>query len=220
MKKAEALLDTDGASIVVTPNAEIAYEATRDSDLCALLNQADLVLPDGAGVVLAAKLRKTPLKEKVAGFDFATNLLPIFAERGTRLYLLGSKPGIAEQAAENMKKAAPGLAICGTADGYFTDEAKVVRRVNEAKAEALFVCLGAPKQEQFMFRHQREFSTVRLMIGLGGTLDGFAGTVKRAPDWMIRANLEWFYRLLKQPSRFGRMLRLPKYILKALGIRH
>ena len=126
LARAVELLAREGASVVVTPNAEIAYDATKDADFCALLNRADLILPDGAGVVLAAKIRKTPLKQKVAGFDFATNLLPILAEKGTKLYLLGSKPGIAETAAEKMRLAAPGLAICGTHDGYFQDETAVV----------------------------------------------------------------------------------------------
>ncbi len=212
----ERFLDGDRAAVVVTPNAEIAYDAAKDGAFCALLNRADLMLPDGAGVVLAAKLRKTPLKEKVAGIDFARNMLSVFARRGTKLYLLGSKPGVAEQAAEKMKELAPGLVICGTADGYFKDEGPVIEKINESGAEALFVCLGAPKQEKFMFDHREELKTVRLMAGLGGSLDGFAGNVKRAPDWMIKTNLEWFYRLCKEPKRIGRMTRLPKYVLKAV----
>lgn len=215
----ERFLDGDRPSVVVTPNAEIGNDATEDQALCDMLNQADLMLPDGAGVVLAAKLRKTPLKEKVAGIDFARNMLSVFARRGTKLYLLGSKPGVAEQAAEKMKEIAPGLVICGTADGYFKDEAPVVAAINDAKAEALFVCLGAPKQERFMFAHRDELPTVRLMAGLGGSLDGFAGNVKRAPDWMIKCQLEWFYRLCKEPKRIGRMMRLPKYVFKAIGSR-
>ena len=213
----EGFLDGDRPAIVVTPNAEIGYDASADEELCALLNQADLMLPDGAGVVLAAKLRKTPLKEKVAGIDFARNMLAVFARRGTKLYLLGSKPGVAEQAAEKMKEIAPGLVICGTADGYFKDETPVVEKINASGAEALFVCLGAPKQEKFMFAHREELPTVRLMAGLGGSLDGFAGNVKRAPDWMIKCQLEWFYRLCKEPKRIGRMMRLPKYVFKAIG---
>ena len=217
LRRGEAFLDGDRAAIVVTPNAEIGYDAAQDEALCAMLNRADLVLPDGAGVVLAAKLRKTPLKSKVAGIDFARNMLSVFARRGTRLYLLGSKPGVAEQAAAKMKELAPGLVICGTADGYFKEEAPVVAAINEAKAEAVFVCLGAPKQEKFMFDHRDELPTVRLMAGLGGSLDGFAGNVKRAPDWMIKCQLEWFYRLCKEPKRIGRMMRLPKYVAKAVG---
>ena len=204
----KGFLEGDRAAVVVTPNAEIGYDAAKDGDFCALLNRADLMLPDGAGVVLAAKLRKTPLKEKVAGIDFARNMLSVFAERGTKLFLLGSKPGVAEQAAEKMRELAPGLEICGTADGYFQDEGSVIEQINASGAEAVFVCLGAPKQERFMFDHRDELPTVRLMAGLGGSLDGFAGNVK----WMRKLQLEWFYRLVKEPKRFKRMLRLPKYV--------
>ena len=215
LARGRELLAQPGASIVVTPNAEIAYDAMKDEALCAMLNRADLVLPDGAGVVLSAKILKTPLKQKVAGIEFATNMLSVFAETGAGLYLLGSKPGVAELAAEKMRQTAPGLRICGLSDGYFQDEAEIVKKINASGAQALYVCLGAPKQERFMFAHREELSTVRLMAGLGGTLDGFAGTVRRAPRWMIKCNLEWLYRLIKQPSRFGRMLRLPKFILAA-----
>ena len=192
----------------------MAYEALHDESFRAILNEASLVLPDGAGVVLGAKILKTPLKEKVAGIDFAANLLGVLEETGGRLYLLGGKPGIAEQAAENMKKTHPKLCICGTADGYFRDEAPVIARINEARADVVFVCLGAPKQERFMHDHRAELN-VRLMIGLGGSLDGFAGTVRRAPKWMIRLQLEWLYRLLREPSRIGRMMRLPKFVFAA-----
>ena len=211
---ARALLQRPEASYCVTPNAEMAYEALLDESFRAILNEASLVLPDGAGVVLGAKILKTPLKEKVAGIDFAANLLGVLEETGGRLYLLGGKPGIAEQAAENMKKTHPKLCICGTADGYFRDEAPVIARINEARADVVFVCLGAPKQERFMHDHRAELN-VRLMIGLGGSLDGFAGTVRRAPKWMIRLQLEWLYRLLREPSRIGRMMRLPKFVFAA-----
>lgn len=212
------LLQGEKAAYCVTPNAEMAYEAYKDAAFCELLNGADLVLPDGAGVVLGAKIVKKPLKQKVAGIDFAQNLLPIFEQMGKRLYLLGSKPGIAELAAEKIKERCPKLCICGMADGYFKDETEVVRRINEAKTDALFVCLGAPKQEKFMYAHRNELQ-VKLMIGLGGTLDGIAGAVKRAPKWMIRLQLEWLYRLIKEPKRIGRMMRLPKYVFAALKCR-
>ena len=216
LEKARELLGRNETCYCVTPNAEIAYEAHRSEELAALLNGAALMLPDGAGVVLASKILGTPLKEKVAGVDFADRLMDVMAEEGYRLYLLGSKPGVAELAAEKMLEKHPGLVICGMADGYFQEEAAVVEKINEAKADVLFVCLGAPKQEYFMLKH-RQALRVRMMLGLGGTLDSFAGTVKRAPKWMIRMNLEWFYRLLKEPKRLGRMMRLPKYILAVLG---
>ena len=209
--KSDALLEQPGASYAVTPNSEIVYEAMHDADLMDLLNHADLVLPDGAGVVLGSKILKTPLKEKVAGVDFADRLLGRLAETGGSVYLLGSKPGIAELAAEKMLQKHPGLTVCGMADGYFKEEAPVVEKINAADPDVLFVCLGAPKQEKFMVAHREELN-VRLMIGLGGSLDSFAGTVKRAPKWMIACSLEWLYRLIKEPRRFKRMLRLPKFI--------
>ena len=211
LERAGEILAGDKTCYAVTPNAEIAYEALRDESLRALLNEADLVLPDGAGVVLASKILKTPLQQKVAGVDFADGLLGMLAQNGKSVYLLGSKPGIAELAAEKMREKHQWITICGMHDGYFKDEAPVIAAINEAKPDVLFVCLGAPKQELFMKRHQNDLSC-RLMIGLGGSLDSFAGTVKRAPKWMIKANLEWLYRLYKEPKRFGRMLRLPKYL--------
>ena len=211
LSRAEALLRGDKAAYVVTPNAEIAYEALHDGQLREMLNGADLMLPDGAGVVLASKLLRTPVKQKVAGVDFAAGLLGILERNGQSLYLLGGKPGIGELAAQKMLEAHPQLRIAGIADGYFRDEAPVIEKINASGADALFVCLGAPKQERFMVQHQQELH-VHLMAGLGGSLDAFAGTVQRAPEWMIRLNLEWLYRLIREPKRFRRMLRLPKYL--------
>ncbi len=212
LEVARGLLASEGASRVVTPNAEIAYEAMHSSELRALINDAAMVLPDGAGIVLAGKILGTRLQQKVAGVEFAEGLLGVLEREGKRLYLLGSKPGVAELAAQKMLEKHPQLQICGMADGYFKDETAVVQKINDAGADVLFVCLGAPKQEQFMKAHQENLN-VRLMIGLGGSLDAFAGTVKRAPRFMIRMNLEWLYRLYKEPKRFKRMLRLPKYLL-------
>ncbi len=211
LSRAEALLRGEKAAYVVTPNAEIAYEALHDGQLREMLNGADLMLPDGAGVVLASKLLRTPVKQKVAGVDFAAGLLGILERNGESLYLLGGKTGIGELAAQKMLEAHPQLRIAGIADGYFQDEAPVIAKINASGADALFVCLGAPKQERFMVQHQQELH-VHLMAGLGGSLDAFAGTVQRAPAWMIRLNLEWLYRLIREPKRFRRMLRLPKYL--------
>lgn len=210
--RAMELLRGSETAYAVTPNAEIVWEAMHDPALRDLINEAALVLPDGAGVVLGAKILGTPLKEKVAGIDFAGRLMAAMAQSGHKLYLLGSKPGVAEEAARRCVEKYPGLQICGTADGYFQDEGPVVEAINASGADAVFVCLGAPKQERFMKAHQQELHA-RFLIGLGGSLDGFAGNVKRAPKWMIRCNLEWLYRLVKEPRRLGRMMRLPKFIL-------
>lgn len=210
--RAMELLRGSETAYAVTPNAEIVWEAMHDPALRDLINEAALVLPDGAGVVLGARILGTPLKEKVAGIDFAGRLMAAMAQSRHKLYLLGSKPGVAEEAARRCVEKFPGLQICGTADGYFQDEGPVVEAINASGADAVFVCLGAPKQERFMKAHQQELHA-RFLIGLGGSLDGFAGNVKRAPKWMIRCNLEWLYRLVKEPRRLGRMMRLPKFIL-------
>ena len=214
----EGFLDGDKAAVVVTPNAEIGYDASKDPDFCALLNRADLILPDGAGVVLAAKILGTPVKEKVAGIEFGTRLMEHLAGTEKTFYFLGGKPGVAEQAAEKMKARFPGLRICGARDGYFSEDGPVIDGINRVRPDVLFVCLGAPKQERFMVRN-RQALQASFAVGLGGSLDGFAGNVKRAPRWMIRCNLEWLYRLIKEPRRIGRMMRLPKFMLRVLARR-
>ena len=213
--RARQMLSSREKGYVVTPNAEIVYEAVHDDTFRDLLNGAALVLPDGAGVVLGAKILGTPLKEKVAGIEFGEEICKLLAETGGKLYLLGSKPGIADQAGEKLKEKYPGLMICGTADGYFRDEAAAVARINEAEPDVVFVCLGAPKQEKFIRSHFDELNAT-LYLGLGGSLDGYAGVAQRAPRWMINLSLEWLYRLMKEPKRLGRMMRLPKFVLICL----
>ena len=209
--KAEQMLQTGERGYVVTPNAEIVYEAMHDDGFRALLNEASMVLPDGAGVVLGAKILGTPIREKVAGIEFGEEVCRVLAKNGGRLYLLGGKPGIAKAAGEKLCEKYPGLQICGTADGYFMEAGGVIAKINEAKPDVLFVCLGAPKQEKFI-RDHFEALDVTLMLGLGGSLDGYAGVAQRAPRWMIDLSLEWLYRLLKEPKRLGRMMRLPKFV--------
>ena len=201
---------------VVTPNPEFLLAAEKDLEFQKILNRADLVLPDGIGVVYSAKILGTPLKERVAGFDFACDMLEELNELGGRLYLLGAKPGVADAAAEKMRERFPGLVIAGTNDGYFQDDDPVVEKINAAQPDLLLVCLGAPKQELWMQRNAPRLR-VGLMAGLGGSLDVFAGNVKRAPKLFQKLGLEWFYRLLKEPKRIGRMMKLPKFLFAAIG---
>lgn len=208
------LLCSDAPSYVVTPNSEIVYDSLSNGDYADILNGAGLVLPDGIGVIYASRILGRPLKQKVAGIDFAKALMKRMAESGKKLYLFGSKPGIAEAAAEKLTAEIPDLIICGCHDGYFTDDAPIIEDIRQSGADCVFVCLGAPKQELWIRDHLNDTGT-KLMIGLGGSLDGYAGTVKRAPDIFIRLGLEWFYRLIKEPWRFKRMLRLPKFLWKA-----
>jgi N-acetylglucosaminyldiphosphoundecaprenol N-acetyl-beta-D-mannosaminyltransferase len=215
VSRAMELVESGKTAFIVTPNAEIAYDCIKNETFCELINRADLTIPDGAGIVLASKILKTPLKQKVAGVELAEALLPELAKRGKKLFLFGAKPGVAERAAEAMKKIAPELNICGCMHGYFENDNEVVEKINSSEADIVFVCLGSPKQEQWMYRNSDKLIPCTMM-GLGGSLDVFAGEARRAPDLMIRMNLEWLYRLYKQPSRVGRMMRLPKYLLAAV----
>ena len=200
---------------VVTPNAEIAQLCKRDNALCEIINTSQLVLPDGIGVVYASRILGRPLKGRVPGVEFAEKLLDRLQNTGRTVFFLGAKPGVAQKAADKLTAKYPGLQIAGVLNGYYTDDKKVVDKINEAHPDVLFVCLGAPKQEQFMAL-RGDAMNVTLMAGLGGSLDTFAGEVKRAPDIFIKLNLEWFYRLLCQPKRIGRMMKLPAYLLAAL----
>ena len=211
VERAVALMAQPGPHLVVTPNAEIVQLAEKDEEFSRIIAGADLVIPDGVGVIYASRILGRPLKGRVPGVDFAAALMDRMAAEGKKLFLLGAKPGVAEEAAQRLAEAHPGLTVCGTHDGYFTEDEPVTAAIRQSGAEVVFVCLGAPKQERFMAAHKEELN-VGLMIGLGGSLDGFAGTVKRAPKWMIRCNLEWLYRLIKEPRRLGRMMRLPKFV--------
>ncbi|MDF2839028.1 MAG: N-acetylmannosaminyltransferase [Evtepia sp.] len=204
----------EGFHYVVTPNPEIVNLARQDAAYREILNKASLVLPDGIGVVHAGKILGTQLKERVPGIDFATGILPQLVKEGRRLYLLGAKPGVAQKAAEQLKQQYPGLLICGTGDGYFTDNELVTEQLREANADVVFVCLGAPKQERWMAQYGPS-SGAKLMVGLGGVLDVFSGEVKRAPELWQKFGLEWFYRLLHQPARIGRMAKLPLFLVTA-----
>ena len=216
VERAEALMSERRAAYVVTPNPEIVMTCWENPDAMAAVQNADLVLPDGVGVVYGATILGTPLKGKLPGIDFATELMRRMASRGGRVYLLGAKPGVAETAGEKMKMQFPGLIICGTHDGYFKEDEPIIKEINALQPDLLLVCLGAPKQELWMRRNASSLK-VGLMAGLGGSLDVFAGTAKRAPVFFQKLGMEWFYRLMKEPWRFKRMMKLPKFLFACIG---
>lgn len=203
---------------VVTPNPEFLLAAEKDHEFQQVLNGADLVLPDGIGVVYSAKILGTPLKERVPGIEFSACMLEELNRQGGRLFLLGAKPGVAEQAGEKIQAQYPDLVVCGTQDGYFQDEEAVLLKVAAARPDLLFVCLGAPKQEKWMARWGKH-TGARLAIGLGGALDVYAGNVERAPESWQKLGMEWAYRLKKEPNRIGRMAKLPLVLVKSAGKR-
>lgn len=218
VKTALEIISQRRGGYMVTPNPEIVMESWKNPELKDAVKNADLVIPDGIGIIHSARILRTPLKERLPGIDVTTSILECMGREGRRVFLLGAKPGIAEKAAEEMKKQFPGLVICGTQDGYFKDDDPVVEKINEAAPDFLLVCLGAPKQELWMAQNAGKLN-VGFMGGLGGTLDVFAGTVKRAPQIWQDLGLEWLYRCLKEPWRFKRAAKLPKFLFNAIGKR-
>ena len=212
------LLQSPGAHYVVTPNPEVVETCCASAEALEAVRGADLVLPDGIGVVYGSRIRKTPLKCRVPGVEFGAAMIGQCEKLGKSVYLLGAKPGVAELAAENLKKKHPTLTIAGTADGYFKDAAAAAEKVRESGADMLIVCLGAPKQELFM-KNYGEVTGAHLMMGLGGSIDVFAGVAERAPQFYRDHGLEWFYRLMKNPSRIGRMMKLPLFLIHVMGER-
>lgn len=213
-----ALAGQEGCHYAVTPNPELVELARRDEGYRALLNGADLVLPDGIGIIHAAKILGTPLKGRCPGIDFASGLMAGLEQTGGRLFLLGAKPGVAEEAARRLRERYPRLEICGTHDGYFQADGPVAEEVRRSGAQVVFVCLGAPKQERWIAANGPA-TGARLLVGLGGSLDVFAGQVQRAPERWQRMGLEWLYRLKQEPSRMGRMAKLPLFLFSAMGRR-
>ena len=202
---------------VVTADASMAVIARRDPELHEIVQQADLVTPDGAGILWASRLLGTPISHKVSGVDLVARLCGFSAERGCRLFFLGAAPGVAEEAADNLRLRYPGAQIVGVHDGFFSPEedAKVVDQIKASAPDVLLVAFGIPKQEKWITRHKAALG-VPVSIGIGGSFDVYSGRVRRAPIWMQNASLEWLYRLWCNPKKIGKVMTLPKFALLAL----
>ena len=211
------LMEQRRAAYVVTPNPEIVLDARKDPELLAAIEGAALVLPDGVGVIYASRILGRELQNRVPGIDFASALMARMAEKHKSVYLLGAKPGVAEAAAAALTGRFPGLVTAGCRDGYFApgETEAILASINEAAPDLLLVCLGSPKQEKWM-RANAERLRVGLMAGLGGALDVYAGVAERAPEKWRELGLEWLYRLIKEPKRIKRMIRLPGILTAAV----
>lgn len=211
----EDFLNTDGLSFIATPNPEIILASQKDPEIVSVLKAADLKIPDGTGIVKASSILGQPLSERVTGIDFSYAALKQLAALGKSVYLLGSRPGIAEKAAANLAEQIPGLKIAGFHDGYFkpAEEDSLVQEINSSGADLLCVAMGAPRQELFIYRHRNELSA-RAAIGIGGSLDVWSGELSRAPQFYIDHNIEWVYRLKQEPSRIKRIWKLPLFLIK------
>lgn len=211
------LLDKSGFSFVCTPNTEIVMTAKDDEELTEVLKSSDMNIPDGIGLIIASKIHKLGLVERVTGIDLMSEILEFCNYSRKSIYILGGRPGVAEMAVHNILEEYPNIEIKGYRNGYFkkNEEENVVENINRLSPDILFVALGAPKQEKWIYKYRKELK-VKIAIGVGGCVDIWAGTTKRAPKIFRFLGLEWFYRLIKEPSRFKRMLVLPKFMIEVL----
>lgn len=203
--------------LIATANAEMVMLAQEDSELAAILAQCHLVVPDGAGVVWAARYQGYTIPERVAGYDLAQNLLAQAAKKGYSVFMFGSHPDIICKAKHFALDRYSGLRIVGTRHGFFSeqDEPEILQQITEAKPDILLAALGVPKQEKWLARNLTKLD-VSVCMGVGGTFDVMAGAVKRAPLWMQRTSLEWLFRLIRQPRRALRMMALPRFAIKVM----
>ena len=202
-------------AFVVTANAEIIMMCQEDAGYKKIVSQdAQLVLPDGAGAVWAGRHLGYKVPERVAGFDLYCQLLDKAAQKGYKAFFFGGSPGIAEAAKAKSEELYPGVQVVGCRNGYFKEEESqaIIDEINASGADMLFAALGAPKQEKWLVRYREQLKP-KILMGIGGSFDVFAGKMERAPKWMQDASLEWLFRLYKQPSRFMRMMALPKFVL-------
>ncbi len=209
----EKLLESGGSHQVVTLNPEILYRAVKEKALADLVQKASWVTADGIGIVWACNVKGEPVPERVTGVDLMLELLKRAAQKGWKVFFLGSAPGVAQEAAGQAMRKYPGLQVVGTEHGYFKpeEEAALEQKIKAACPDLLFVALGAPRQEFWIQQHQ-EFLQVPLAMGVGGSLDVLSGRIARVPRWMQKLNLEWLGRILRQPSRLKRNLFLVKFV--------
>lgn len=215
--KVIACLDGKGRSMIFTPNPEMVMEARKNKEFMDILNSSTMNVPDGIGIVYASRLTSSPIKERVAGYDMLLGVFERIKDTDKTVYFFGSAPGIADRAKKAIEERFEGIRIVGTANGYFDSEREkeIIDEINSLKPDLLLVGIGFPKQEKWIYHNIKKLN-VRAAVGVGGSFDGWCGNVPRAPEFFIKHNLEWFYRLLKQPSRIGRMMQLPLFMLAVI----
>ncbi len=225
LDKAIDFIENSENKVIYTPNSEIVMDANENKDLLNAIKEADMVIPDGIGLVLASKVIKKPLNERVTGIDLMESILSYCHEKGKSIYIIGGKPGVSEKAGMEIKEKYPNIQVVGTYHGYFKglhigcpgheEEVAVLKKINDLKPDVLFVAFGAPKQELWIQEYKKELN-VKLLMGVGGSVDVYAGNVKRAPEIYQKLGLEWFYRLIKEPWRYKRMMALPKFVIEVI----
>lgn len=205
---------------IVTLDSSMIVIAREDAALHQIVANADMITPDGVGVVWASRLLGKPIEHRVSGVDLVAGVCERSERCGISVYFLGAAPGVADEAAENLKRKFPGARIVGTRHGFFAeaDEPQIVADIASRRPDVLFVAFGIPKQEKFIQRHKAEMN-VPVSIGIGGSFDVHSGRVQRAPVWMQKAGLEWLFRLMQNPKKIGKVMTLPRFALLALRLK-
>lgn len=196
---------------IVNINPEIVVTNYKNKELKESFNKEKYQIPDGTGIVWASKRKKGNIKTRITGIDLMLKLCEKSQEFSSRIFLYGGAEGIAENAKEELEKQFPNINIIGTDDGY-QDEKKMLEKIKDIPIDILFVGLGSPKQEKFILEHKDELKNIKILMPVGGSFDVISQTKKRAPEWMQKCNLEWLYRLMQEPKRVFRQLKLIKFM--------
>ena len=196
---------------VLSVNPEIVINNYKDKKMVAKFNSQKFKIPDGIGIVYASKINKGKIKKRITGIDFMYKLCEEAVKHNSRVYLYGTQQQIIDKAKIEIEKKYPGIQIVGTCNG-FTDEDVVVERIKETKPDILIVGTGSPKQENFIINNKEKLPTVKIFMPVGGSFDVISNTLKRAPDWITKINLEWLFRLFQEPKRFFRQTKLIKFM--------
>ena len=198
-------------NVIVNINPEIVIANYKDKKFITKFNSEKYQIPDGIGIVYASKINKGKIKQRITGIDFMYKLCEEAVKHNARVYLYGTEQERIDKAKVELEKKYPGIQIVGTCNG-FTDEDIVAERIKEAKPDILFVGTGSPKQENFIINNKEKLSTVKIFMPVGGSFDVVSNTLKRAPNWITKMNLEWLFRLFQEPKRFFRQTKLVKFM--------
>lgn len=203
---------------IVSGNPEVLYNGLYNKKLFDnFVSKYSIIIPDGVGVVLASKIVKNPVKEKIAGIEVMDDILKICNDENKKVYLLGTTEEVLDKCIDNLIKKYPKLNISGKHNGFFDMDncENIINDIKKSEPFALFVAMGCPRQEVFISNYMEKLPC-EIFMGVGGSFDVFADKVKRAPKWMIKMNLEWLYRVVKEPYRIKRLIAIPKFLLKVL----
>lgn len=214
-KNIEKDIENNKKSFIVAINPEKILKARKDEKLKELLNNATYEIPDGIGVIYASKLKKGNIKTRITGIDSMEMLCKLSEEKKYKIFMYGAKEETIKKAKENLEIKFPNIQIVGTINGYEKDNDKIISSINKSKADIVFVALGSPKQEYWITENMDKVSA-KIFQGVGGSFDVFSGNIKRAPKWMQKIGLEWLYRLIKEPKRIFRQIKLVKFLWLAL----